>query len=66
MEGTIKSLMRDKGFGFIKVSGHADVFFHRSGIEKPDHIDQFNEGDAVSFEMETSPKGPRATNVRLT
>lgn len=63
MNGTIKSLT-EKGFGFISQEGQEkDVFFHSSslvGVTFPElHV-----GDAVSFEVESSEKGPRATNVQ--
>ena len=62
MKGTIKSLTQ-KGFGFITPEGQdKDVFFHSSSLVGV----TFNElqvGEAVTFEMETSEKGPRATSV---
>ncbi len=62
--GTIKKLT-DKGFGFISREGEAkDVFFHSKNL-----VDvQFNdlqEGQAVTFDIEDSPKGPNAVNVKL-
>jgi len=63
MTGTIKTLT-DRGFGFIAVEGQEkDLFFHSKAL-----VDvQFNElrkGDAVTFDMEESPKGPNAVNVK--
>lgn len=64
MNGTIKRLVGDKGFGFITPEGQAqDVFFHSSALVDVS-FDQLREGDAVTLDMEDSPKGPRATNVR--
>ena len=60
--GTIKRLVRDRGFGFIRDDGGQEWFFHRSGVEGT--FEQFTEGQRVSFEEESSPKGPRATRVR--
>lgn len=63
MIGTIKRVV-DKGFGFIAPEGgEKDVFFHESALVGV----AFNElrlEDKVSFEMEDSPKGPRAVNVQ--
>lgn len=63
MNGIIKTLT-DKGFGFIAVEGQEkDVFFHANSLVDA----QFNElrqGDAVSFDMEQSPKGANAVNVK--
>src|SRR5438105_288112 len=60
--GTIKRLVRDRGFGFIKDDGGQEWFFHRSSVQG--NFDQLNEGQRVSFEEEPSAKGPRAGNVR--
>lgn len=64
--GTIKRLMKEKGFGFIRPArGAADLFFHRSAVSSGTAFDNLSEGDAVSYEEETSSKGPRAVDVRL-
>lgn len=62
--GKIKTLVRDRGFGFITVEGQAkDLFFHSKelvGVE----FDSLNEGDMLSFEVVDGQKGPAATNVQ--
>ena len=63
MQGTIKKVVRDKGFGFILTSDGKEVFFHRSGLQQMD-FDGLKGGETVEFEVEPSEKGPRATNVR--
>ncbi|MFA6534477.1 MAG: cold shock domain-containing protein [Patescibacteria group bacterium] len=63
MTGKIKRLT-DKGFGFIApddASGK-DIFFHSTALQGV-QFNELNEGDAVSFEVEDSEKGPRAVNV---
>lgn len=60
--GTIKRLVRDRGFGFIRDDGGQEWFFHRSGVQGS--FDQLAEGQRVAFDEESSPKGPRAGNVR--
>ena len=60
--GTIKRLVRDRGFGFIRDDGGQEWFFHRSSVQGS--FDALNEGQRVSFDEEQSPKGPRAANVR--
>ena len=60
--GTIKRLVRDRGFGFIRDDGGQEWFFHRSSVEGS--FDQLNEGQRVTFDEEPSAKGPRAGNVR--
>ena len=64
MQGTIKRLVREKGFGFIRCSDGQEVFFHRTGLQQMD-FDGLQEGTAVELDVEQSAKGPRATNVRL-
>jgi CspA family cold shock protein len=63
MQGTIKRVVRDRGFGFIRSSDGQEVFFHRSSLQQMD-FDGLKEGDAVEFEVERGEKGSRATNVR--
>ncbi len=60
--GTIKRLVRDRGFGFIKDEGGQEYFFHRDAVEGD--FEQLNEGQRVSFDEEPSQKGPRAGNIR--
>ena len=63
MQGTIKKKM-DKGFGFIEVPGQAkNTFFHTNSLVGVT-FDELREGDAVTFDMEDSPKGPNAVNVK--
>ena len=63
MNGTIKKLVPDRGFGFIAAEDGKEYFFHRSGTEGD--FDGLNGGEKVSFEIEQSPKGPRAKSVRI-
>jgi len=63
MTGTIKKLT-DKGFGFISGEGlEKDLFFHSKNLVGVT-FDELREGDAVSFDMEESPKGMNAVNVQ--
>lgn len=64
MKGTIKRL-NEKGFGFITPEGKTeDVFFHANDCPNGD-FKSMQEGNAVTFEEGTSPKGAKATNVVL-
>jgi CspA family cold shock protein len=63
MNGTIKRLVKDKGFGFIAADRGVEYFFHRSACTG-NTFDQLGEGQAVSFDVGEGPKGPRAENVR--
>ncbi len=63
MEGKIKTIVGDKGFGFITVEGEdKDLFFHRNEVQEIS-FEELKEGDKVSFEKADSNKGPNATNV---
>ncbi len=63
MKGTIKRLT-DKGFGFIGAEGmDKDLFFHKTSLVDVEFSD-LHEGDEVSFEVEETPKGKAATNVK--
>lgn len=63
MKGTVKTLIADKHFGFITPEdGSKDVFFHESGLQGVQFM-ELKAGDAVSFDVEQSEKGPRAVNV---
>jgi len=49
-----------KGYGFIvSDDSDEDVFFHMDDVEGPD----LEEGQEVEFDIESNPKGPRASNV---
>ncbi|MBI3991085.1 MAG: cold shock domain-containing protein [Candidatus Omnitrophica bacterium] len=62
--GKIKKLVRERGFGFISDTDGRDIFFHQSSVVDT-QFDALKEEQAVEFEVETSPKGPRAINVSV-
>jgi cold shock protein len=61
--GTIKKLVSDRGFGFIAAEDGKEYFFHRSGTEGD--FDRLQGGEKVTFQVEASPKGPRAAKVQV-
>ena len=63
VNGTIKKLVSERGFGFIAADDGREYFFHRSGTEGD--FDSLAGGEKVTFEIEPSPKGPRANRVRV-
>lgn len=62
MTGEVLRILKDKGFGFVKGEDGVERFFHRSAVSTG--FDTLREGSKVTFEDETSNKGPRATDVR--
>jgi CspA family cold shock protein len=61
--GKIKKIIRERGFGFISANDGREVFVHRTAVEGAG-FDSLQEGQEVTFEVENSPKGPSARNVR--
>lgn len=62
--GKIKKVVRERGFGFISDTDGREVFFHQSSLVDIT-LDGLTEEQQVEFEVESSPKGPRAVNVKL-
>lgn len=64
--GSVVRLIRDRGFGFIKMENGQEIFFHATGVVGYP-FDNLAEGQAVSFEIgqDTRGRGQRAVNVRL-
>lgn len=60
--GTVKWFNSDKGFGFITGEDGNDVFAHFSAIQS-DGFKTLDEGQAVTFDTEESPRGLQATNI---
>jgi len=59
--GTVGFFHDRKGYGFIETDeSDDDIFFHMEDVGGPD----LEEGQAVEFDIESSPKGPRAANLQ--
>jgi cold shock protein len=63
MNGTIKRLVSDKGFGFIAAGDGTEYFFHQSACTGTP-FNQLREGQTVTFDVGQGTKGPRGENVR--
>ncbi len=62
-QGKVKWFSDQKGFGFITPDdGTPDVFVHHTAI-RGGGFKTLAENDVVTFDIEQSPKGPRAANV---
>jgi CspA family cold shock protein len=62
--GTVKKLVRERGFGFIQRQDGVELFFHKSAFQGGG-FDTLMEGQAVEFDIEKGDKGSRAANMKL-
>jgi len=64
-KGTIKKLVEDKGYGFIKTEEGKDLFFHRNDLLGME-FSSLKEGQEVEYETGTGRGGrPQAAKVKL-
>ncbi len=62
INGTIKRIVSDKGFGFVAADDGTEYFFHQSACTGAS-FQSLHEGQSVKFQKGQGPKGPRAENV---
>lgn len=62
--GTVKTIVSDKGYGFIKSPTLADCFFHRHDLADDLEFDSQLIERRVKFSAIETSKGPRATLVQ--
>jgi CspA family cold shock protein len=62
VEGSIKRIFRDGGYGFIHYQPGRDVYFHRAALHELD-FDKLEPGDPVEFEIEQGERGLQAPQV---
>ena len=62
-KGTVKFFNTAKGFGFIAPDGGGkDIFVHETAVERAGWRG-LAEGQRVSFETESDPRGMKAVNL---
>ncbi|WP_110930591.1 cold-shock protein [Paenibacillus bouchesdurhonensis] len=65
-QGVVKMFDIGRGFGFLRVKGEPDVYFHISNVSDATDTMYFMRGDRVSFEPSEDNRGrPCAKDVRL-
>jgi cold shock protein len=66
-KGSIKRVMKDRGYGFIKVEDGREIFFHMSALQGLD-FKGLMEGDLVECDVQNDKynRGFKAVNVKRT
>lgn len=63
--GVVKTVT-GRGFGFIETDeADKDVFYHVNSLEGELAERKLSEGDKVTFDLEETPKGLNAVNIKL-
>src|SRR6185436_3034643 len=63
--GRVVRLLIGQGYGFIRIAGGREIFFHRSDLEEGISFNDFGIGDPVSFELlDDAVSGARALKVK--
>ena len=66
IEGNVRKLKQDRGFGFIAGDDGRDHFFHWSGMDKSSkNFRELEIQDRVSFVVIEGEKGPRAVLIKV-
>ena len=65
MRGIVKKYLDQKGYGYLKVPGEHDVFFHATGFMTETDQDAIRQGDEVEFQMGERNGKPLAVRIRI-
>jgi cold shock CspA family protein len=63
-QGTVKTIVFQRGYGFIAVPNQPDIFFHCHDLDDGLAFDEQLIERRVRFDIEASGKGPRAVRIR--
>jgi cold shock CspA family protein len=62
LHGHISRLETGLGFGWIVDDAGMDWFFVREGV-RAGRFERLTKGERVTFDFESTPKGPRASDI---
>ena len=65
VSATVYRLMKDKGYGFVRLQDGREVFLHRSAFELGASFDALDLGERITCRLTTSAKGLRAEQAQL-
>jgi cold shock CspA family protein len=65
MHSSIQTLHAARGFGLIRDTQGAEVFFHRSALMPPERFAPLEVGMRVEFEPESGPKGLHTAKITV-
>ena len=64
--GTMHNIRTARGFGFLRDTEGAEVFFHRRALTPPERFATLEVGTRVEFEPASGPKGLRTAKITVT
>ena len=64
MSGTVRSVLKDKNYGFITTKDGTDYFFYAKDLREID-FGELTEGQSVEFDHLDKPEGPAAKGVTI-
>lgn len=62
--GRVKSIVADRGFGFLQTGDGRDFFFHVTALEDPALFDALERGDELVFAIEREPAQGKAGTAK--